>query len=199
MHTIDGLRDFLSRSHSAFHAVDELCKLLDAKGFEKLNENAPWDIEKGGRYYVTRNLSSVLAFTIPHNGFSPFMIAASHSDSPTFRIKENAEIDVQGKYTMLNTEPYGGAILSTWLDRPLSVAGRVFVKDGAGVSAKLVRFVISERSSAARSMVLSNSSMSAFKVSLMIILSSLDISTSSIMLLTYSLYALSEGTLPADV
>ena len=138
MYTIDGLCEFLSHSHSVFHAVDGLCSMLDAGGFVKLNENAPWDIKKGGKYYVTRNLSSVLAFTIPQNGFSPFMIAASHSDSPTFRVKENAEIDVQSKYTMLNTEPYGGAILSTWLDRPLSVAGRVFVKDGNSVKAKLV-------------------------------------------------------------
>ena len=94
--------------------------------------------EKGKKYYVTRNLSSVIAFKIPQNDFKSFHIVASHSDSPTFKIKENAEIEVNNKYVKLNTEKYGGMICSTWFDRPLSIAGRILVKENNAVKTHLV-------------------------------------------------------------
>ena len=95
---------------------------------------------KGGKYYVTRNHSSILAFKVGNqlDEYS-FHVTASHSDSPTFKIKENAEIEVKKKYTVLNTEGYGGMICSTWFDRPLSVAGRVIVKTDSGMETRLVK------------------------------------------------------------
>ncbi|MBQ9951239.1 MAG: M18 family aminopeptidase [Clostridia bacterium] len=134
----NGFLDFISRSPSQFHAVNEICKVLEDKGFAKLNERDQWTIVPGGRYYVTRNLSSVIAFTIPECGMSHFQVVASHSDSPTFKLKPVAEDIALGKYVRLNTEIYGGPINSTWVDRPLSIAGRVLVKEGSSISVKLV-------------------------------------------------------------
>ncbi len=135
---VKGLIDFLKSSPSAFHAIDNLTKILKDNGFEKLNESGKWNLKKGGKYYVTRNLSSVIAFSVPAGNADSIRICASHSDSPVFKIKENAEIEVRGKYVQLNTERYGGMIFSTWLDRPLSVAGRVLVKGEKGVETRLV-------------------------------------------------------------
>ena len=135
---VKGLIDFLKSSPSAFHAIDNLTKILKDNGFEKLNESGKWNLKKGGKYYVTRNLSSVIAFSVPEGNADSIRICASHSDSPVFKIKENAEIEVRGKYVQLNTERYGGMIFSTWLDRPLSVAGRVLVKGEKGVETRLV-------------------------------------------------------------
>ena len=136
---INGLFDFLKASPTAFHAVDSLCSLLQEQGFSPLQECKPWEIIPGGKYYVTRNLSSVIAFTLPEGAPESFRIIASHSDSPTFKIKENAEITVRDKYVQLNTERYGGMIFSSWFDRPLSVAGRVLYKDDKGIHTKLVK------------------------------------------------------------
>ncbi len=94
--------------------------------------------QEGGKYFVTRNLSSVIAFKVPTKDFNSFHIVASHSDSPTFKIKDNPEQSVKGKYVQLNTEHYGGMIYSTWFDRPLSVAGRAMVKTDKGVQTRLV-------------------------------------------------------------
>ena len=85
--------------------------------------------DPGGSYYVTRNGSSLIAFTIPAGSWSSMHILASHSDSPCFKIKEHPELETEGHYIRLNVERYGGMILAPWLDRPLSVAGRVIVKD----------------------------------------------------------------------
>lgn len=91
----------------------------------------------GGKYYVTRNGSSIIAFCVPEiiNGFH---IMASHSDSPTFKVKELPEIGVEKKYTKLNVEGYGGMLMSTWFDRPLSVAGRLLVRDKERIISMLV-------------------------------------------------------------
>ena len=136
---IKGLFDFLKNSPTAFHAVDSLCGLLKEQGFTPLQECKPWEIIPGGKYYVTRNRSSVIAFTLPEGKPTNFHIVASHSDSPTFKIKENAELTVRDKYVQLNTERYGGMIFSTWFDRPLSVAGRVLYKDEMGIHTRLVK------------------------------------------------------------
>ena len=133
---VQGLLQFLKESPTAFHAVESICSRLT--GFEPLQENARWQLQPGGRYYVTRNRSSVIAFTVPQRGFAPFQLIASHTDSPTFRIKENAELTVRDKYVQLDVERYGGMILNTWLDRPLSVAGRLVVRTQDGVRSLLV-------------------------------------------------------------
>lgn len=130
--------DFVRRAPTAFHAVSELSKLLDEAGFLRLKETDAWQLAPGGKYYVTRNGSALIAFCVPEEGFAPFQIVSSHSDSPTFKLKHSAEDVVCGKYVRLNVERYGGMIMSTWLDRPLSIAGRVMVREESGVRAELV-------------------------------------------------------------
>lgn len=137
-YTINGLCDFLRGAVSSFHAVREMADILDAAGFVRLQEGQRWQIAPGGRYYTTRNQSSLIAFTVPQCGFAPVCAVASHSDSPVFRLKQNAELEIQGKYLLLNVERYGGMIMSTWMDRPLSVAGRVLVRGARGLETKLV-------------------------------------------------------------
>ena len=116
--TIKELTSFIKNSPTAFHAVKSIRDILTKEGFQELKESEKWKIEKGGKYYVTRNHSSILAFKVGNqlDEYS-FHVTASHSDSPTFKIKENAEIEVKKKYTVLNTEGYGGMICSTWFDR----------------------------------------------------------------------------------
>lgn len=135
---VEELFQFIENSPSCFHAIETIRKKLNAEGFIELVEGRSWQIEKGKKYYVTRNLSSIIAFKIPENDLKNFHIVASHSDSPTFKIKENAEIEVNNKYVKLNTEKYGGMICSTWFDRPLSIAGRILVKEGNLVKTHLV-------------------------------------------------------------
>ena len=135
---VEELFQFIENSPSCFHAIETIRKKLNDEGFIELVEGRSWQIEKGKKYYVTRNLSSIIAFKIPENDFKNFHIVASHSDSPTFKIKENAEIEVNNKYVKLNTEKYGGMICSTWFDRPLSIAGRILVKEGNLVKTHLV-------------------------------------------------------------
>ena len=132
------LFSFLKDSPTAFHAVSALEKELSS--FTKLNEQDKWTLVPGGRYYVTRNSSSIIAFTLPEKAFSSFNIVSSHTDSPTFKLKENACICQRGKYMQLDVERYGGMIMATWLDRPLSVAGRVVLKTEKGVETRLVNF-----------------------------------------------------------
>ncbi len=129
------LIDFLAASPSSFHAVETISRRLEAEGYIPLPESASWSLIPGGKYYVTRNQSSVIAFAVPASDPVGFMMCASHSDSPTFKIKEHPEAECAGAYVRLNTEKYGGMLCSTWLDRPLSVAGRIVVKqDGKLVS-----------------------------------------------------------------
>ena len=129
------LIDFLAASPSSFHAVETIARRLEAEGYISLPESASWSLIPGGKYYVTRNQSSVIAFAVPVSEPVGFMMCASHSDSPTFKIKEHPEAECAGAYVRLNTEKYGGMLCSTWLDRPLSVAGRIVVKqDGKLVS-----------------------------------------------------------------
>ena len=129
---------FIENSPSCFHAIKTITEELKNEGFVEIKEKDTWQIEQGKKYYVTRNLSSVIAFKMPQNDFKSFNIVASHSDSPTFKIKANAEIEVKNKYVKLNTEKYGGMICSTWFDRPLSIAGRILVKENNAVKTHLV-------------------------------------------------------------
>lgn len=124
------LIDFLYESPTAFHAVESIKKVLDENDFEELKEENRWNIKHEGKYYVTKNQSALIAFVIGKGdvGDNGFKIVGAHTDSPTFRIKPNPEIMVEDNYVKLNTEVYGGPILSTWFDRPLSIAGRVTLK-----------------------------------------------------------------------
>lgn len=130
--------EFVEKSPTAFHAVHHLGKMLDRKGFVRLQENTGWNLERGGRYYVTRNQSALIAFCVPEDGFGPYQIVASHGDSPTFKLKPMFEEKTCGCYTRLNVEKYGGMICSTWMDRPLAIAGRVLVREGDTIVTRLV-------------------------------------------------------------
>lgn len=141
--SVEGLMTFLDSSLTSYHAVDNITKELLQEGFEELSEKKIWSLEKGGRYFVVRNDSSVIAFQIPEcmvGEIRGYHVYAAHSDSPAFKIKENPEIEREGIYVSLNTEKYGGMILSTWLDRPLTIAGRVCVEEDGEIVSRLVRF-----------------------------------------------------------
>lgn len=136
--TTSELLDFIQKSPSCYHAVDNIKNILDENGFCELSEGKVWELKEGGKYYVIRNYSSIIAFKIPQKNFKGFNIVASHSDSPTFKIKENYQIEVDNKLVKLNVEKYGGMIFSSWFDRPLSIAGKVVVKCGNKFESKLV-------------------------------------------------------------
>ena len=136
MNYTNQLLNFIEKCPSPYHRAETLSKILDENGFTRIYEQDNLAFLPGGKYYVLRNYSSVIAFKIPKD-VKAFNIIAAHLDSPTFKIKENPQLK-QGPYISLNTERYGGMIYSTWFDRPLSVAGRIMVKEGNGVKQKLV-------------------------------------------------------------
>lgn len=135
---LDKLFSFIENSPSCFHAVAQCAARLEEAGYVELKEKEAWEIVPGGKYYAVRNGSTIAAVRLPEGAVRGFHIAASHSDSPTFKVKERPEIKSEEKYVKLNTEKYGGMILSTWLDRPLSVAGRVVVKEDGKFVSRLV-------------------------------------------------------------
>ncbi|MBQ4436454.1 MAG: M18 family aminopeptidase [Clostridia bacterium] len=128
--------NFAAQSPTAFHAVAKLAELLEEAGYTPLSEAEAWQLKAGDKRYVTRNGSALIAFRVPEK-LESFRIAAAHADSPTLKLKELAE-DAGQHYVRLNVEKYGGLILSTWLDRPLSIAGRVIIRDLNGLRVKLV-------------------------------------------------------------
>lgn len=130
------LMDLIEKSPSRYHATANLKNRLTAEGYTALAEDAAWDVRPGGRYVVTRNDSSLLAFRVPEGGVTGFALAAAHSDSPTFQIKEHAE-KLSARCTVLDTEKYGGMLMNTWFDRPLSVAGRIIVERDGKLEARL--------------------------------------------------------------
>ena len=141
--SVKGLTEFIKKSPTAYHAVDNLRARLLGEGFTELLENENWQLKKGGKYFVTRGGSSIISFKLPKADYKGFYMIASHSDSPSFKIKENPEIAAAGAYVTLNVEKYGGMLCAPWFDRPLSVAGRVMVrkpsKSGAiNIETKLV-------------------------------------------------------------
>ena len=136
--TTEKLLDFIEKSPTAFQAVDEMQKRLTENGFEVLSEKEYWRLIPGGKYLVTRNNSALIAFCIPEKESRVFHIMASHSDSPSFKIKENPEIKVDNSYVKLNVEKYGGMLMAPWFDRPLSVAGRVIIRRNGGLKEKLI-------------------------------------------------------------
>ena len=132
------LLDFLDASPSCYHAVDNLARRLAAEGYERLREVEPWTLRTGGKYYVVRGDSSLAAFRVPGGVPAGFMLAAAHSDSPTYKVREEAEVLSAGNCVRLAVEPYGGMIARSWLDRPLSVAGRLVVRREGGIATQLV-------------------------------------------------------------
>ena len=124
------LFDFLAASPSCYHAVRAISDRLTTDGYTQLREQDAWTLVPGGKYFTTRNGSSLIAFRVPEGAPAGFLMAAAHTDSPTFKIKHNPEKKA-GPYVQLTTEKYGGMLMNTWFDRPLSIAGRVVAaKDG---------------------------------------------------------------------
>ena len=130
------LFNYIASSPTAYHACAHTAKILEQKGYTRICEGDAWSLEAGKGYFVERNGSSLIAFRIPEKEARGFMIAAAHADSPCFKIKENAEL-CDKNYTRLSVERYGGMLCSTWMDRPLSVAGRVTVRTENGIEVKL--------------------------------------------------------------
>lgn len=127
------LMQFIDKSPSVYHAIQNLGDFLNSYGFIELERKDIFNLKKAGKYFIKNNGSAIIAWQMPKTGSTyntenGFRIIGSHSDSPTFRIKPNPEIKVNNHFLKLNTEVYGGAILSTWFDRPLSVAGRAVIK-----------------------------------------------------------------------
>ena len=137
---VEGLFSFIDKSPSPFHAIEAMKEMLTEAGFIEVQENKSWELEKGSSYFVVRNDSAIIAFQLPNEEVKGFHMVASHSDSPSFKIKENAELTLDKAYTKLNVEKYGGMIMSSWFDRPLSVAGRVYVSAEQGIEKRMIHF-----------------------------------------------------------
>ena len=121
------LIEFINESPTAYHGAHTVKSMLDKVGYKEVKENEKWNLTSGGKYYFMKNGSAIIAFQIGSEEIENggFKLIGAHTDSPTFKIKPNAEMKVENKYVKLNTEVYGGPILSTWFDRPLALAGRV--------------------------------------------------------------------------
>ena len=137
MNRNEQLFDFIKSSPSCFHAIKNVSDALEKSGAKQLSEFQKWNVKRGETCFVTRNGSSLVAVRIPEEIDGGFMVTASHSDSPTFKIKDNPELE-GGSYVRINTERYGGMILDSWFDRPLSIAGRLLIRSEKGIETKLV-------------------------------------------------------------
>jgi len=139
--SISGLLDYLDASPTPWHAVASAETRLHAAGFQRLEETSRWQLAAGGRYYVTRGESSLIAFTVGHGPLAEtgFRIVGAHTDSPGLRLKPRPGLDGDGLWR-LAVEVYGGPILATFADRDLSLAGRVMVRTAEGTASRLVRF-----------------------------------------------------------
>lgn len=126
----DKLLDFINKSPTSFQATENIVNLLIKNNYKQLDESDKWIIEKGGKYFVTKNNSAVIGFEIGSGNLEEegFRLISSHTDSPCFKVKPSASMYIENNYLKLNTEVYGGPILSSWFDRPLSFAGRVVLK-----------------------------------------------------------------------
>ena len=129
---------FLADSPTAFHACRNLAERLAGEGYTELSEQEDWSLLPEGRYFVRRNGSALIAFRIPKDGVKGFLMMAAHADSPSFKIKEHAAVPTAGMYTRLNVEKYGGMLCASWMDRPLSVAGRAAVREEGRIIMKLL-------------------------------------------------------------
>ena len=153
--------DFINKSYTAFHAIKNLEEMLEKANFKKLTEDCSWELEPGCSYYVIRNTSSIIAFKVPKSTTNVgFNIVASHSDSPSFKVKPNGVvIDTTNDFCKLNTEGYGGMITYSWFDRPLGVAGRVYTQSENSVKEHLVNFDETLESWATQGILMLNSAL----------------------------------------
>jgi aspartyl aminopeptidase len=136
---LDGLMSFISDSPTPFHAVASMVSQFRAAGYSQLDVSDTWQLEAGGRYFITRNDSTILAFQLPQkNALQRLHMVGAHTDSPCLKVKPNPEIRRKG-YQQLGVEVYGGALLHPWFDRDLSLAGRVVSRD---VKGQLVRHLL---------------------------------------------------------
>ncbi len=133
---VHGMLHFIEKCPTCFHAVQTAANILQENGFVRLNEN--WNLQPGGKYYTVRGGSSLIAFRLPNTDPTGFLVTAAHTDSPCFRIRDNSDMD--GAYARISTERYGGMLQAPWLDRPLSIAGRVLVREQDSIKTKLVDF-----------------------------------------------------------
>ena len=134
------LLDLFNNSYNEYFAISNIKKLLDENGFICLLENEKYEISLGKSYYILRDGSSIIAFKVPEKlDELYFKIVASHSDSPVLKIKENPTV-IENGYNKLKVEKYGGMIVSSWLDKPLGIAGRVCYKNGNAITTRLVNF-----------------------------------------------------------
>lgn len=138
------LMEFLDNSPVNFYAVRTVAERLDSEGFTRLDSRDAWQLKPGGKYYMVKNGTAIFGFTVASEPIASagFRIIAAHSDSPCFRVKPNPEMLSDGGVVKLNVEVYGGPILYTWFDRPLSLAGRVVMRsdDPLHPESKLIKF-----------------------------------------------------------
>lgn len=141
-HLAHELLEFIEKSPSSFHAVERVKKMLIPNGYQELSLSEKWSLLPGEKYFLTRNGSALIAFAlglgVPEN--HGFRLVGVHTDSPGFRVKPSPEIMAEGNYLKLNVETYGGPILNTWLDRPLSLAGRIILRGKTPFSPRIKLF-----------------------------------------------------------
>ncbi len=135
---MEDLLAFLDAAHSTYHVTEHIRRALEGQGYTGLQEGRDWSIVPGGKYYVVRDGSAFAAFRVPKEGFRGFMLSISHGDSPTFRVAEKGASRNPDGYVRVHTERYGGMLCAPWLDRPLTVAGRVLVRTEKGLETRLV-------------------------------------------------------------
>ena len=137
----EDLLQYLNNSPTAYHAVENAAEILQIKGFQELKATMEWSLQKGGKYFITKNQSGIIAFTVGDGDVASdgFRIIGAHTDSPNFKIKPGPCTVTPDGYVKVNVEIYGGPILSTWFDRPLAVAGRLIVKENGKLVGKLIK------------------------------------------------------------
>lgn len=134
------LFDFIGKSPSCFHVISNIEEEFQDAGFEKLSHAQEWELAEGGKYYITCNQSTIIAWELPEHDYKGFHIVASHSDFPSFKVKANPEIKFENAYTSLSVEKYGGPLMAPWFDRPLSIAGRIMIEKNGEIVSKKVDF-----------------------------------------------------------
>ena len=137
----EDLLQYLNDSPTAYHAVENAAEILRRNNFQELKETMEWSLQKGGKYFVTKNQSGIIAFTVGDGDLASegFRIIGAHTDSPSFKIKPSPCTVTSDGYVKVNVEVYGGPILSTWFDRPLAVAGRVIMKEDKDLKERLIK------------------------------------------------------------
>lgn len=130
--------NFIDNSPTPYQVIKNVCEMLDKNEFSALEKNKKWQLEIGKNYYITNENSSLVAFSLADDIEKGFNIVAAHTDSPLIKIKPYPSIIYNEHYISFNIEVYGGAILSTWFDRGLSIAGRVIVKEAEGITTKII-------------------------------------------------------------